>query len=153
MMHEPEKSDSSTVAAKPANKSEGSEAESVERREGAEGNTNKNRMRRTPSRVNMSSGLERVRERAKAEKKEKFTALLHHVDVDLLRAAFSWLKRDAAPGVDGLTWAVRAEPGREPCRFARTRSPRRLSGAALATQVHSERGWTEAAAGDRGAGG
>ena len=52
----------------------------------------------------MSSGLERVRERAKAEKKERFTALLHHVDVDLLRAAFSWLKRDAAPGVDGLTW-------------------------------------------------
>ena len=38
------------------------------------------------------------------EKKERFTALLHHVDVDLLRAAFSWLKRDAAPGVDGLTW-------------------------------------------------
>ena len=40
-----------------------------------------------------------------AEKKERFTALLHHVDVDLLRAAFSWLKRDAAPGWMGLTWA------------------------------------------------
>ena len=38
------------------------------------------------------------------EKKERFTALLHHVSIDLLRAAFSWLKRDAAPGVDGLTW-------------------------------------------------
>jgi group II intron reverse transcriptase/maturase len=50
------------------------------------------------------SGLERVRERAGQEKKERFTALLHHVNVDLLRAAFSWLKRDAAPGVDGLTW-------------------------------------------------
>jgi group II intron reverse transcriptase/maturase len=49
-------------------------------------------------------GLERVRERARTEKKERFTALLHHIDVDLLRAAFSWLKRDAAPGVDGLTW-------------------------------------------------
>jgi RNA-directed DNA polymerase len=105
MMNGPEKSDPSTVAAKPVNNSEGSGAEPVERREGAaEGNTNKDHMRRTLSRVNMSSGLERVRERAKAEKKEKFTALLHHVDVDLLRAAFSWLKRDAAPGVDGLTW-------------------------------------------------
>jgi group II intron reverse transcriptase/maturase len=52
----------------------------------------------------MSSGLERVRERAKAEKKEQFTALLHHVDVDLLRSAYTLLKRDAAPGVDGLTW-------------------------------------------------
>ena len=104
MMHEPEKSDPSTVASKPANKSEGSDAESVERREGAEGNTSKDRMRRTPSRVSMSSGLERVRERAKAEKKERFTALLHHVDVDLLRTSYSRLKRDAAPGVDGLTW-------------------------------------------------
>ena len=52
----------------------------------------------------MSPGLERVRERAKAKKKERFTALLHHVTVDLLKDAFSWLKRDAAPGVDGRTW-------------------------------------------------
>ncbi len=52
----------------------------------------------------MFSGLDRVRERARQEKKERFTALLHHVDVDLLRAAFFWLKKDAAPGVDGLTW-------------------------------------------------
>ena len=105
MMHEPEKSDLSKVAGKPANNSEGSEAESVERREGAEGNTVKHRTRRTLSRVSVYPGLERVRERARTEKKEQFTALLHHVDVDLLRAAFSWLKRDAAPGVDGLTWA------------------------------------------------
>jgi len=104
MMHEPEKSDLSTVAKKPANNSEGSEAEPVERREGAEGNTIKHRTRRTQSRVSVYPGLERVRERARTEKKERFTALLHHVDVDLLRAAFSWLKRDAAPGVDGLTW-------------------------------------------------
>ena len=104
MMHEPEKSDPSIVAGKPANNSEGSEAESVERREGAEGNTVKHRTRRTQSRGSVFPGLERVRERARTEKKERFTALLHHVDVDLLRAAFSWLKRDAAPGVDGLTW-------------------------------------------------
>jgi RNA-directed DNA polymerase len=104
MVHEPEKSDPSTVAVKLANNSEGSEAEPVERREGAEGNTIKHRTRRTQSRVSVYRGLERVRERAKTEKKERFTALLHHVDVDLLRAAFSWLKRDAAPGVDGLTW-------------------------------------------------
>src|SRR5260221_6362449 len=94
----------STVAAKPANNPEGLGTESVERREGAEGNTSKDRMCRTPSRVNMSSGLERVRERAKAEKKERFTALLHHVDIDLLRTAYYRLKRDAAPGVDGVTW-------------------------------------------------
>ena len=104
MMHEPEKSDLSTVAGKPANNLEGSGAESVERREGAKGNTVETRTRRTPSRESVFPGLERVRERARQEKKERFTALLHHVNVDLLRAAFSWLKRDAAPGVDGLTW-------------------------------------------------
>ncbi|MGH7124779.1 MAG: hypothetical protein ACREFI_10430, partial [Stellaceae bacterium] len=52
----------------------------------------------------MSSGLDRVRQRAREKKKEKFTALLHHVDVDLLRAAYGWLAKGAAAGVDGVTW-------------------------------------------------
>jgi RNA-directed DNA polymerase len=104
VMHEPEKSDLSIVAKKPVNDGARAKSESVERREGAKGNTGKTRTRRTPSRVSVSPGLERVRERARQQKKERFTTLLHHVDVDLLRAAFSCLKRDAAPGVDGLTW-------------------------------------------------
>ena len=104
MMHEPEKSDLCEVARKPANACEGTQGESVERRQGAEGNTGKTGMRRTPSQISMFSGLDRVRERARQEQRERFTALLHHVDVDLLRAAFFWLKKDAAPGVDGLTW-------------------------------------------------
>jgi len=54
----------------------------VERREGAEGNTIKHRTRRTQSRVSVYLGLERARNRARTEKKERFTALLHHVDVD-----------------------------------------------------------------------
>jgi group II intron reverse transcriptase/maturase len=48
--------------------------------------------------------LDRVRHAARQRKKERFTALLHHVTVDLLRTAFFGLKRRAAPGVDGLTW-------------------------------------------------
>ena len=104
MTHEPEKSDPAIVALKPANNSGPSEAESVERRAGAKGNTGKTRTHGTPSPARVFPGLERVRERARQEKKERFTALLHHVNVDLLRTAFSWLKRDAAPGVDGLTW-------------------------------------------------
>jgi len=104
MMYGPEKSDFAEVARKPTNGGEGSRPESVERRAEAEGNTDKTCTHRTPSRASVFSGLERVRERARQEKKERFTALLHHVNVDLLRAAFSWLKRDAAPGVDGLTW-------------------------------------------------
>jgi group II intron reverse transcriptase/maturase len=52
----------------------------------------------------VSQGLDRVRNAARQRKKEKFTALLHHVSVELLRDAFLALKRRAAPGVDGLTW-------------------------------------------------
>jgi|ERR1700733_8204760 len=109
MTHEPEKSDPSEVAKKPANDGKGLPLEPGERREGAKGNTNKTHTRRTPSRESVVSGLVRVRERARQQKKERFTALLHHVDVALLGAAFSWLKRDAAPGVDGLTWRQYAQ--------------------------------------------
>jgi group II intron reverse transcriptase/maturase len=52
----------------------------------------------------MSQGLERVRKAAQQKKKERFTALLHYVTVDRLMDAFSSLKREAAPGVDGTTW-------------------------------------------------
>jgi RNA-directed DNA polymerase len=52
----------------------------------------------------MSQGLNGVRERARKNKQERFTALLHHVNVDLLRESFHGLKRKAAPGVDGMTW-------------------------------------------------
>jgi group II intron reverse transcriptase/maturase len=52
----------------------------------------------------VSQALDRVRRTARQKKKEKFTALFHHVTIDLLRLAFFALKRDAAPGVDGLTW-------------------------------------------------
>src|ERR1700737_5003241 len=106
-----EKSDASIVAKRPANKPDiaevdlwGSGAEMAEQREGTEGNTGEQHTCRTPSRESVSQGLERVREAAKQRKKERFTALLHHLTIDLLKAAYSWLKREAAPGVDGRTW-------------------------------------------------
>ena len=52
----------------------------------------------------MSQGLAGVRKAAKDNKEMKFTALLHHLSVDLLRESFYALKRKAAPGVDGVTW-------------------------------------------------
>src|SRR6202051_1525088 len=58
----------------------------------------------TQSGERMSQGLNGVRERARKNKQERFTALLHHVSVDLLRESFYSLKRKAAPGVDGVTW-------------------------------------------------
>src|SRR5215470_10477276 len=104
MMHDPEKSDLPIGAWKSANAPAPAGGESAERRGGAEGNASQHGMCRTPSRESMFPGLERVRTAARLRKKEKFTALLHHVTVDLLRNAYSWLKQDAAAGVDGVTW-------------------------------------------------
>src|SRR6202051_1934436 len=64
----------------------------------------------TQSGERMSQGLNGVRERARKNKQERFTALLHHLTVDLLRESFYGLKRKAAPGVDGVTWQG-YEPG------------------------------------------
>jgi len=104
MMHGAEKSDPLIVAMKPVNKPGPTGAESVEPRGGAKGNTDECCTTRTQSRTRVLQGLGRVRERAKANKKERFTALLHHVDIDLLRRAYFWLQKRAAPGVDGVTW-------------------------------------------------
>src|ERR1039458_528876 len=103
-MNDPQKSDGCIVAMKSANKPDGSGAESMERRRPAKGNADESRMHRTLSRASVSQGLDRVRERAKGQKKERFTALLHHVDVERLRRAYLALKRKASPGIDGTTW-------------------------------------------------
>lgn len=104
MMNGPEKSDSAIRAKKPANKVASAAAEWAEQRAGTKGNTGQPHTRRTQSRDSVSQGLDRVRHAARQRKKEKFTALLHHVTIDLLRDAFLALKRRAAPGVDGVTW-------------------------------------------------
>ena len=57
----------------------------------------------------MSQALERIRQAARQRKKERFTSLLHHVDLAMLRTAFYAIKRDAAPGVDGMTWETYEE--------------------------------------------
>src|SRR6478736_1017108 len=103
-MNGPEKSDSAIRAKKPANKAGTPAAERVEQRAGTKGNAGQPHTRRTQSRGSVSQGLDRVRHAARQRKKEKFTALLHHVTVELLRDAYLALKRRAAPGVDGVTW-------------------------------------------------
>src|SRR5882672_3327085 len=104
MMHGHEGSDSAVVASKPANKDGELSAELVERRAGAKENAVEPGTRRTLSRESVSPGLDRVRSRAEEGKEERFTALLHHVDVDLLRWSYHALKREAAAGVDGVSW-------------------------------------------------
>lgn len=103
-MHDPEKSDSGIVAVKPTNKAGRPAAELVEPRPGTKGNAEQQRMHRTQSRARMSQSLDRVRQAARLRKKERFTALLHHINADTLRTAFYALRRKAAPGVDGVMW-------------------------------------------------
>jgi hypothetical protein len=102
-MHGHEKSDPAVVASRPANEDGRPPAELVERRAGAEGNAGQQHTHRAQNRENVTQALERVRNAARRRKKERFTALLHHVNVDTLRMAFHALKRDAAPGADGVT--------------------------------------------------
>ena len=103
-MNGDEKSDPAIVAVKPANEPARAGQEWVEPRAGAEGNARDSHGVRAQNRSTPSLGIERVRQAALARKAEKFTTLLHHIDAALLFQAYHWLKRDAAPGVDGMTW-------------------------------------------------
>src|SRR6202022_941739 len=113
MMHGHEKSDPAIVAAKPANKANESTVEASaganagepgEPRAGTKGNADQQSTCRTQSRESVSQALERIRKVAKERKKERFTALFHHISIELLEQSFFELKEDAAPGVDRLTW-------------------------------------------------
>ena len=104
MMHDREKSHSAIVAAKPTNKAGSPAAEPVEPRAGTKRNVGEQSTHRTLGRDRVTQALDRVRQAARLRRKEKFTALFHHLNIDLFREAFFALKRDAAPGVDGLTW-------------------------------------------------
>jgi RNA-directed DNA polymerase len=104
MMHGRGKSDPAIRAVKLANKAEPSAAELVEQRAGTKGNASQQSTCRAQNRESVSQALERIRQAARQRKKEKFTSLTNHISTDLLRTAFLVLKRDAAPGVDGLTW-------------------------------------------------
>jgi group II intron reverse transcriptase/maturase len=98
------KSDGPVVPAKPPNNAAEAVAEVVEGRGPAEGNaTGKTRPGHRAG-LSASSELDRVRQVARKDKDARFTALLHHVTVDRLRAAYRAIRPGAAPGVDGVTW-------------------------------------------------
>ena len=96
------KSDDGVLPKKQPNAAQAAEA--VEGRPSTKRNTVRAAAVRTQSRVAASSDLQRVREAARRDKKARFTALLHHITVQRLRESFYALKRDAAPGVDGVVW-------------------------------------------------
>jgi RNA-directed DNA polymerase len=79
-------------------------AEVVEGRPETKENIMKSSTEPTQSGAKVSQGLRGVRERARKNQQERFTALLHHVTPAMLRESFYSIKRGAAPGVDGVTW-------------------------------------------------
>src|SRR6516164_7485699 len=101
-MHERGKSDSLVVPAKPPNKALA--AEVVEGRGLAKGNMDDPTRPGRRAGPGVPSGLDRVREVARKDKEARFTALLHHVDLPRLWAAYTAINPKAAPGVDGVTW-------------------------------------------------
>ena len=109
-MHASGKSDSFVVPEKRANNAgPQSAAESVEERRLTEENASQPLLIRTQSREVRSRGLLGVRERARQDKKMRFNNLLNHVTPELLQASFFDLKKQAAPGIDGETWAEYAD--------------------------------------------
>lgn len=108
-MNGDEKSDPAIVAVKPANEPRRRGEERVERRAGAEGNADEPHEVRAQHRAASSPGIARIRKAAQERKGERFTTLLHHIDATLLDQAYHWLKREAAPGVDGMTWVAYGE--------------------------------------------
>src|SRR6202048_4834162 len=103
-MHVPEKSDCAAVPVNQPNKEGQLSAEVGEERAQTRENIVQSHMHPTPSGKRMSQGLDGVRKAAKERKQERFSALLHHLNVDLLRDSFYALQRKASPGVDGVTW-------------------------------------------------
>lgn len=103
--HGAEESDRGVVAMKQPNEEAQASEEVVERRQRTEENIVESNTPPAQNGRGVSQGLSGVRRVAREKKREKFTTLLHHVKVDLLRKSFYALKRKAAPGVDGMTWA------------------------------------------------
>jgi len=103
-MHERGKSDNLVVPAKPPNKAGGPVEEVVEGRGLAEGITDSSTRPGRSAGQGVPNGLDRVREVARRDKEARFTALLHHVDLARLWAAYVAINPKAAPGVDQVTW-------------------------------------------------
>jgi RNA-directed DNA polymerase len=109
MMNGAEKSDSLIVPGKPVNKAEQTAAEPVEGSSKTKRNAKLQSTAQTQGWEAVSQAQNRIRRAVNRNKKEKLTALLHHVSIDVLRWAFLNLKKSAAPGVDGVRWAQYAE--------------------------------------------
>jgi group II intron reverse transcriptase/maturase len=99
-----EESDRAVLPMKPSNKEAQASAEVVEGRARTKENTSQSHTSPAQDGQGVSQGLAGVRKAAKERRQERFTSLLHHLTTDLLRQSYYALKRNAAPGVDGVRW-------------------------------------------------
>src|SRR5947208_395334 len=112
-MHVPEKSDCAVVPVNQSNREAQASAEAGEGRAQTKENIVQSHMPPTQSGQRVSQGLHGVRRAARKRKQERFTALLHHLNVGLLRDSFYALKRQASPGIDGGRWPEYAPGGED----------------------------------------
>src|SRR6202162_785480 len=108
-MHADENSDGVILPEKRRNKEGLPSAEAVEGRTPPKGNGGETAAARTQRRDTASNGLIAVRRAARQSKSVRFTALLHHITIDLLKRSYLSLERDSAPGIDGVTWQTYGE--------------------------------------------
>ena len=109
MMNGMEKSDLVVLAVKSANKGTAVPAEPMERRTEPKGNPESQSMRRAQDRESVKNAADRIRRFVQREPRKRLTTLLHHVTVEALRWSFFELKKDSAPGADGVTWRMYEE--------------------------------------------
>ena len=130
-MYADEKSDEGIGPMKQPNKEGSPSAEAAEGRTSPEGNGGQTAAARTLRRDTASIGLAGVRRAARQSKSVRFTALLHHITVDLLEQSYCALERDSAPGIDGVPRAQRA-PAQAGSFFGPQRRPRNVCSRAAA---------------------
>ena len=147
MMNVQGKSDPPIVPAKSPNNAASAAAEAMEGRGGAKGNAVRSGTRQTQSWESVSPALDRIRDAARRDKRVRFTALLHHVTVDLLRFVGSSVEETGGAGRRRRHMGrVRGGPGEQSPRPARTRSPGCISSEAVTAAVHPQTGRPAAAA-------
>ena len=153
-MHVGGESDGRVVPAKCPNKGEQAPAEGMEGRRPTKENIGQATPPRTQSRTSELSDLRGVREAARRDKRTRFTALLHHVTVQRLRDSYYALKREAAPGVDGVTWQEYGTDLDE--KLADLHQPHpsgNVSSATFQESLHTESRWAATSSGHRSPGG
>jgi len=151
--HAGEESDCSVVPMKRPNNEASAAAEAVEGRAQTKENDAGPGTSPTQRGERVPQGLGGVRQAARERKQERFTALLHHLTVDLLRESYYALKPRGPGSRRGEMERVRGRPGRSAKRSPRPGTPGSVPGPGLAKSVHTESRRPAAAVGHRGAGG